>query len=208
MKNINTMKNLLFVALVMTLFTSCNNGSGGSAPVVDASGYILEAIPGSNIQIATVKDENGDVTEQGFLQNGVKVGTWTTYKAGNEFPQTIISYVDGQYTGPYLEFNDRGQLELKAGYLNNQLHGEWGKYKFGRPEKTASYKNGELDGIYKEYFVRDGKIQKEVSYKNGKEDGTMRYYNQEGEITVEYEFKNGEKVSGGILNPDAPNDPK
>lgn len=201
------MKNVLFAILILTLFSSCNQ-SGGSAPVVDASGYILEAISGSETQHARIEDEEGNVIEKGFLLNGVKVGTWTTYKAGNEFPKTITSYVDGQYTGPYLEFNDRGQLELKAGYLNNQLHGAWGKYRFGRPEATANYINGQLDGTYKEFFTRDGKIQKEVNYKNGKEHGIMRFYNEDGEVTVEYEYKNGEKVSGGILNPDAPNEPK
>lgn len=202
------MKNLLIVALLLIFFASCNNAGQKAAPVVDASGYIVESIPGSTIQKVRKEDEQGNLIEEGFLQNGVKVGTWTTYKAEIEFPKTIISYVDGQYTGPYLEFNDRGQLELKAGYLNNQLHGPWGKYRFGRPEATANYTNGELDGTYKEYFTRDGKIQKEVNYKNGVEHGTMRFYNEEGEVTVEYEYKNGEKVSGGILNPDAPNAPK
>ena len=202
------MKNLLFTALLATLLVSCNNAGGGSAPTVDASGYILEDIPGSNLQRATMEDENGNLIEAGFLENGVKVGTWTIYKAGNEFPQKIISYVNGQYTGPYLEFNDRGQLELKAGYLNNKLHGSWGKYRFGRPEQTANYVNGELDGTYKEYFTRDGKIQKEVNYKNGKEHGLMRYYNEAGEVTVEYQSEYGEKVGGGILNPDTPNEPK
>jgi len=27
----------------------------------------------------------------------------------------------------------------------------------------------------------------------------MQYFNEEGDITVEYEYKNGEKVSGGIV---------
>lgn len=201
------MKNLLFAVVMIFAFSSCNQ-AGGGAPVVDTTGYILETIPGSSIQKARMEDENGQVIEEGFMQNGVKVGTWTTYKAGIEFPITITSYVDGQYTGVYLEFNDRGQLELKAGYLNNQLHGPWGKYRFGRPESTANYINGEMDGAYKEYFTRDGKIQKEVNYKAGKEHGIMRFYNEEGEVTVEYEYKNGEKVSGGIVNPDAENEPK
>ena len=75
-------------------------------------------------------------------------------------------------------------------------------------EEEATYKDGELHGMYRVYYKRDGKLQSEAEYKNGVQDGVYRFFNEEGAITLEYQFKNGEKVSGGIVNPDQPNDPK
>ena len=90
-------------------------------------------------------------------------------------------------------------MSLRATYQNNKLHGFWGKYSFGRPEMEAFYKDGQLNGPYYEYDTHDGKLQKEINYKNGKQDGKYRFYNEEGKVTVEYDYRDGEKVGGGIV---------
>ena len=41
----------------------------------------------------------------------------------------------------------------------------------------------------------------ESNYKNGKLDGTARWYDQEGNVTIEYEYQDGE-----WLNPEAGTD--
>lgn len=203
------MKKYLFSSLIALLMVSCNSGGSSSQPeAVNTQGFIMEQIPGSDWVRAVKVNAAGSILEEGFLNNGIKEGTWVTYIAGNEFPQKIESFINGINNGNYMEFNERGQLTLRAGYRNNKLHGPWGLYRFGRPEKTANYKNGELDGVYKEYFNRDGKIQKEIHYRNGIQHGPYRFFNEEGEITLEYEYKDGEEVGGGIVNPDKVNDPK
>ena len=193
------MRQLIFFFLCIGLF-ACNNAAP-TGPVMDLTGYETQSVPGQNLQFVVKKDENGNLLESGYLENGVKTGAWTTYTDAGPFPKTIASFVQGNHNGVYIEFNDRGQVETVSNYKNNKLHGKWGKYRFGRPEETAVYKDGELHGVYAKYFARDGKIQNTIEYKDGKQDGYYRFFNEEGETTLEYLYKDGEKVSGGIVEP-------
>lgn len=200
------MEKLIYFVILL-VFAACNQ-TGGGVVSEDTGAYVLESISGSALQKATLKDEAGNIIETGYFKDGVKTGTWINYAAGKPFPQKIISYVEGQYHGAYLELNERGQIELNANYKNNKLDGYWGTYRFGRPTAEAEYKNGELDGVRKEYFNRDGKLQKEIHYKNGVQDGPFKVYNEEGDVLMEYVYENGEKVSGGIIESTGENKPE
>ena len=202
-----TIRNTIMVALIFSIF-SCNGPQGTSSAAFSTEGYEVTDVPGTPLQSLSKTDPAGFLIEQGYLSNGVKNGAWTTYHPNKNLPKTIMNYVNGAATGLYLELNDRGQIELMANYENNKLDGPWGKYRFGRPTQTASYKNGKLEGTYQEYNERDGKIRKEINYKDGEYDGAYKFFNEKGEVTVEYIYENGEKVSGGMVNPDVPNEPK
>ena len=202
-------RNTIAALLLLGLTFACDapQQSGGEATVT-TDGYEVETVPGTGLQKLSKSDPAGYLIEQGYLADGVKNGAWTTFHPEKNLPKTIMNYVNGAATGLYLELNDRGQIELMANYKNNMLDGPWGKYKFGRPVQTATYEEGQLNGLYQEYNDRDGKIRKEITYKNGEYDGPYRFFNENGEVTVEYIYQNGEKVSGGMINPDAPNEPK
>lgn len=161
--------------------------------------YELEDVPGSDVQLARYYSPDGDLLEFGTMRNGKKSGTWTYYSPDSEFPMKVISFVDDVYTGPYLEFNERGQAELMATYKSNKLNGPWGKFRFGRPEMTATYKDGELDGVRREYDFRNGNLLKEASFKAGQLDGLVRDYDEEGRVMTEYMYRDGEKISGGVI---------
>ena len=202
------MRTFSSLLLVLAVLLSCENNSspapaaapaGTEAPSPSASDYEMTPIPGTSASMATLSLPDGKIKEAGPMANGKKNGTWTYYGADGTFPIKVISFVEDLYTGVYLEFNERGQAELMATYKNNKLHGPWGKYRFGREELTANYKDGELDGVMREYDYRDGKLKKEASYKNGKLDGLVRDYDAEGNIMVEYIYRDGEKISGGVV---------
>ena len=53
----------------------------------------------------------------------------------------------------------------------------------------------------KTFDERTFKLKQEVEYKNGLQDGYFRYYDEEGNVTLEYEYKEGEKIKGGIVEP-------
>lgn len=186
---------------LFVLLMGCSGNSGSSVPAPSMDGYSIADL-GSGLQHAVKKGANGETVEEGYLLNGAKTGTWIIYYAENALPQTITNYVNGVVSGLYLELNDRGQVELRASYKNNKLDGPWGKFRFGRPTHLAHYKEGNLDGLYQEFNLKDGKIMKEINYKSGKENGTTKFFNDKGEVTVQYEYKDGEKISGGILNAD------
>ncbi len=201
------MKSVFFTLSLSVFLVSCHSGSD-SAPAAAQDtpappAYELEDIPGADASRAVLRDGEGQLLEEGTLRSGLKTGTWIAYHPGGEFPKTAVSYINGMYNGPYMEFNARGQLELRATYLNNKLHGPWVKYRFGRPEAEAGYKNGELHGTYLGYDTKTGKVQKEINYKNGVQHGAYRFYNEEGVVTLEYEYRDGERVGGGIKNTEA-----
>lgn len=186
---------LLFVALY-----SCQSPAGKVDAAFDISAYQSEAVAGSTMTRLQKMDANGVLIEEGFIEDGVPSGAWITYHEGGIFPAKITHYAHGIFNGPYFEFTQHGQMTVRANYKDNQFDGYWCKYSFGRPILEVNYKNGQLEGVYKEYDTSTGKIQKEMNYKAGQLHGNYRFYNAEGSVIAEYEYENGEQVSGGIVN--------
>lgn len=197
---------LVLISSCLVLF-GCQNEGGAEQQTItlvstetsEPVTYQLESIPGTHTQIATYYSDEGQLLESGIIQDGKRSGNWTFFTGGTEFPTKVISFVEGRYTGIYLEFNDSGQGELMATYKDNKLNGPWGEFRFGRPEMTANYKDGELDGIRREYDYSTGKLLKEASFKAGQLDGLVRDYDEEGRVMVEYMYREGEKISGGVI---------
>lgn len=205
------MKNFTFLLFIAALFYACNNQAAkenGAGDRVDANNYEQETIPGSSWLKLTRKDDKGQVFETGFSENGKKVGTWLVYDSGDVFPKEMITYANGMYNGTYIQFGPNGQIQILAQYRNNKLHGHWGKYRFSRVEEEAMYKDGKLDGAYKVYDTKSGFLKSSVEYKDGVQHGFYRAFNEKGQITLEYEYKNGERVSGGIIKTGEANAPQ
>jgi len=155
---------------------------------------------GNAISLATRKGEDGKILAQGTLLNGKKNGTWSTYHEDNGRIKTVTSYINGKKNGIYLEFTNRGQVELRANYVDDIYDGKYAAYKFGtRQVKEIDYKMGKIDGFYRDYHSSNGKLQKEIEYKDGVQHGMFRQYNDEEKLIMEYEYANGEKVSGGVV---------
>lgn len=196
-KNI-TMK-YLFGLFAIAILASCG-GSGAKAPAPTPSnlaGFMSEQINGSNAELATKKDGAGLILEKGIVRDGKKDGIFMTYHNNGRI-KTLGSYVNDQLNGVYLELSEREQVEAKSNYLNGILHGPYANYKFGRPSLELTYQNGLQEGPFTEYSDR-GKISKSGIFKAGKLHGTMKFFDEEEALTMEFEYENGEKVSGGII---------
>lgn len=200
------MYRLIFILALAAFLNACtqqaSNQANSSAISVDSAavtGYEVTLIDGSPAQRLVKRNAEGDIIEEGMLYDGQKVGAWIEYGPKGQFPAKLTTYANGKYNGTYLEFNTRGHITLRATYKNNQLDGPWGAYSFGRVEKEATYKNGALDGTYLEYNKKTGNLQKEVNYKEGKQHGAYRFYDEEGKVMLEYEYRNGEKIEGGVI---------
>ncbi|MEE9374601.1 MAG: hypothetical protein V3V00_16210 [Saprospiraceae bacterium] len=188
------MKRIIFFLFTVGIF-SC--GGGVSGPNFDTNGYDTEGI-GSGAQIAEFKDANGWLLTKGTLLNGVKMGSWSSYHDNSNKIKTLTSFVNGRKNGPEISFNDRGQIESVTEFKNDEFHGLFGKYKFGRPTEETNYKNGKMDGIFALYDSK-GQLQRKGVLKDGKYDGKLQYFDESGKVTMEYEYKNGEKITGGII---------
>lgn len=200
---------LLFIGLLG--LTSCNNtdqpetskdqtsAQASAAPAGDYSKYELTQLPGTSMQKAVLRNQAGRVIEQGYLDDkGLKTGEWLSFYENSGLPYKLINYRAGVQNGLYIFFNEIGQVSLLATYADNQLDGYWVKYRFGRLDEEAEYLKGQMHGTHRQYFVREGWLQFTTEYKNGVRHGMSRTYNKEGQVTLEYEFKDGEKISGGM----------
>ncbi len=143
--------------------------------------------------------ENGVKRQEGFVLNGGKTGTWLTYHTDGRI-KTVESYANNQLDGVQLELDQRGQVVKRAFYQAGLLHGASSTYKFGRPQEIIPYNMSIVDGTVKRYYV-NGKLMEEIQFKNGKQDGYYRHYNEQEQMDLEYVYKNGEKVSGGMVDP-------
>ena len=164
----------------------------------DLTGFELSAIPGSSTEYAVRKDGLGQIVFEGYVTDKKRHGQWIEYNQEGDII-LIENYVNGLREGLALKMVSRGQIEQKARYHQGMLNGPWTQYKFGKVIEERNYVIGKLDGNVKSYDDRTWKLKQEVQYKEGKQHGYFRYYDEEGNVTLEYEYKNGEKVSGGIV---------
>ncbi|MBK6904486.1 MAG: hypothetical protein IPH04_17210 [Saprospirales bacterium] len=191
---------LLFVFFFsISLLSACRN-TGTVESDGDLAGYTLEKIDGSAFQRA-YKMEGERLIEEGSVLDGKKNGEWVSYHSDIKgFPKVIANYVDGKLSGPYMEINEYGQFQVVAQYRNNKLHGRVAKFQYTRIAEELHYKEGILHGPYTAFFPNSDVKQRSAEFKNGLEDGVTRFYNEQGKITMEYQYKNGEKVSGGMVS--------
>lgn len=198
-----TSLSIFIISLLMAFTSSCKSGDSEPQQTVEAgtddlAGLIFEDIPGSTVQYARQLINGGQIEIEGFVEDGKKVGQWIQYNQGGEIV-LINNYIDGMLEGAAMRMSFRNQVDLKTTYQKNKLHGPWTSYKYGKVIEQRNYVNDKLEGLVRTFDDRTFKLRQEVQYKNGLQHGYFRYYDDEGNVTLEYEYKDGEKVSGGIV---------
>ncbi len=191
-----------FIILLCYIFIMNSACNSAPKPVMattgDMTGFELTEIPGVSVKTAIRKDPSGAIVVQGFVEGDKKTGTWLEYNNDGDL-STMTSYINGFQEGPALKFSFRGQVDQRTNYHLGQLDGPWVQYKFGKVMETRVYAAGKLNGPVKIYDDKSYKLRQETEYKDGVQNGHFRYYDDNGNVTMEYEYKNGEKVSGGMV---------
>ncbi len=188
----------ILVLFTLLLGMMACGGGGGTGPQQSTAGYDIEDC-GNGVKSLTKKDADGNMIEQGYILNGTRNGVWKTYFTGEYAGRvkTITSYVNGALNGPHFEISQRGYVDAESNYKANEYHGRAVSYKFGKPIEIRTYKENVLHGPSEEHYSRGG-MKKLINFKDGKQHGQMIWYDEDGNITMEYEYNEGEKVSGGI----------
>ncbi len=118
--------------------------------------------------------------------NGVRNGRIEYYRVENhpifgrdELLSGVGKYTNGRKTGRWIEYQQglKGQLVQTGNYTRaGKKNGYW-RTTLGRKNyEAATYKNGVLDGAYKQYHD-NGKLQYETNFTDGLEIGEfIRYY--------------------------------
>ena len=82
---------------------------------------------------------------------------------------------------------------IRSSHYNGELHGDYVKYNRSKVKEEKHYEYGVLQGVVTVYYDNGKPV--EMSYfKNGKIDGKSTWYDQEGNITIEYEYEDGKLV--------------
>jgi antitoxin component YwqK of YwqJK toxin-antitoxin module len=185
---------------VFAILSSCKPSE--TAPVAgtgDFTGYDLQEIPGSSIRRAVKNHASGQIAEEGYVLDDKRTGQWIKYNPDGQLA-SIENYVNGLLHGPYLKFANRGQVEQRINYSQGQMHGYWYQFKFGNKIEERQYNLGKLHGNVRTYDDKNWKLRSESAYQDGLQHGIYRYYDDEGKVSLEYEYKNGEKIRGGMVN--------
>lgn len=123
---------------------------------------------------------NGRIRYEGTFEHGKEVGVFKFYSMNSsEFPVVVKTFTDDI---AFVEFfTEEGVKESEGKMKGKQRIGTW-KYYHNNGVAIMieeNYENGELNGIYKVFYV-DGKLTQEANYKNGKFDGVAKKYSQKG----------------------------
>ena len=198
-------KVLYFTGALLTTLAIISCGSNESAPQPGSGnleGYDVSAISGSDLSRAVLM-EGAIKRQEGYTLNGNKTGTWLTFQSDGRI-KMVESFVNNQLDGVQLELDQRGQIVKKAFYRAGELDGPSSTYKFGRPQEVIPYSMGTVNGTVQRFYV-NGKKMEEIQFTNGKQDGFYRHYNEQEQMDLEYVYKDGEKVSGGMVDPSQSN---
>jgi len=189
MKQVIILFGVLFLA-------SCTNETADQPTVAAANmpaGAVQEPFEDNpNMVKVTVSDATGNITAYGIYVNGLREGSWAELHP-NGHVKNVTGYVNGLKEGQSVEIDNRGQLLERFTYHNDKLEGPYTKYNRSRIKEVKNYKNGLLEGKV-EIFYDNAKVMEESYYKNGKRDGIAKWYDQEGNVTIEYTYVDGEWI--------------
>lgn len=148
-----------------------------------------------------------------------------TYFEDGTLREVIAMTGDSLRNGPYIRYNNKGNVIEKANYLNDKLNGErllyfsdteqveieehyvddafHGVYKTyypsGKLELEFMYENNVLTGISKKYY-ENGNIQEVINFVGNEENGTFTEYHDNGKPEWKGTYMNGENEVGLLEN--------
>ncbi len=146
------------------------------------SGYYTSFVDGKTYQVLhyrqgmldglskTYNPTHNKVIAQGRYVKNVRQGTWRYWVNDGSKLKRVAIFVNGRLNGKLTQYNENGRL--------------W---------KIWSYKNGIMEGPYKEFFdTKNRIISSSGLYINGKREGTWTSYYKSSKVWKRGPYKNGE----------------
>ncbi len=184
---------ILFLA---GLVVGCGKDSGQvnqSDAVAPLLGVQEEFKDSPGLLKTVIRDGNDKISMTGYYLRGKKESSWVEYHPNGSMIKSLSSYVQDKKEGMSLEFNTSNQLVKRCFYHNDQLHGEYKEYNAALLKEERYYEQGKLEGIVRIYYD-DGALLEEGYYKAGVREGISKWYDKAGNVTIQYEYKNGQLV--------------
>lgn len=201
------MKLLIFIFFWLFLVTvsAQNVGQPGNDSIINYTD-----IQGNKQGKWMKKYKNGTIAYIGYFKNNMLVGTYKRWYTSGALMCEINYNYDGS-VGYARLYWDNGKLMAKGKYINQNIkdsvweyYGVDGKlmrretfvkgvlngdsysfYRDGKPSCHATYKNGKLDGIYREFWEDNGQVRLEIHYKDSVRYGPLRVYYYNGKMYID-----------------------
>ena len=136
-----------------------------------------------------IKETSGDYINIYSYKSGELHGLNVSYYKDNI--KEIGHWKDGKQNGFFQLYTEEGILVDDANFkegerdgLTKQFYSDTGKLRV-----SGNYKNGVLDGEFKAYYP-NGNLQGEVTYKNGEMNGEFKEYHENKNIRLSGSYKN------------------
>lgn len=188
------MRKILFAAVFLTFLGGCGNNP--PPPTDSTEKAAVEPTPVSPTgvpKLTETKDASGKLLSSGYLLDGMKESSWLEYYDTGVI-KTLTTYYHDKKEGAAIEFTNNGSVSKRCTYHNDLREGEYKEYNYGNVHEERTYVAGKIEGVVKVYYDTNLKVMEEGNYKNGVRDGVSKWYDQNGNLTIEYTYKNGELV--------------
>lgn len=114
------------------------------------------------------------------FRNGQQAGETTVYTNGKK--STVMHYKDGMIDGPFMSFDEQGNLIREVVYVAGKMEGECSVYyPDGTLMEHSTYKNGQLDGEVQKYYP-SGVVREISTFENGEPIGYIDVYDMNGDL--------------------------
>jgi len=135
---------------------------------------------------------NGNIEYEENYRNNKLDGQSRHYYLGGSLAEEK-NYKNGELHGDYKVYWENGAQKIAGSYFNGLYHGEWEYFNeqgIRVGEAIFNQGSGKMTGYH-----RSGRISREVNYKENLKHGLEKAWNENGDITEELYYENGEVVT-------------
>lgn len=180
------MKNTIWLFLILPFLIACSSKTK-TIEVQNDAGLVIERYV-QNVETkqkegkAELFDNNGQLLETAFYENGRLHGQRTLYHVSGEI-QAVEPYENGVFKGDFQAFYENKQLELAGKYVNGQMDGEWKRYyDSGELMEIVTFVKNEENGPFVEYYKNGNKKAAGVYLEGDNEHGELKLFDEQGEL--------------------------
>jgi uncharacterized protein len=143
----------------------------------------------NGVEIVTIRDSDGEITDVATLKNGVLEGEALIYSAGRVVAR--MQFRQGKLNGPAVYYDDTGQVQIQSSYKDGKLHGD--SLYFG-PDgvlmRKSAFEAGLLHGYTVDYYP-SGKAREVTTFQKNIREGEWLRLAEDGKVQERLHYRQG-----------------
>lgn len=135
--------------------------------------------------------DNGGLEQTGNYLRGLPDGEWNWYYPSGNILRTE-NYIMGEEDGASVEYSDSGAVIAQGTYVGGKKEGYW-FFELNDHREEGSFFEGERSGVWRHYYLDNGRIRFEGYYENGIKNGQFVWYYSSGQIKRRGRYLNNKR---------------